>query len=242
MLAALACGSFSADESTTATDAGGETRLDAPSAPGDGGGSADGPDGGCTVLVEDAFDDATASAARWRFLGSAKVINGELELVPNQASLTGAIWMNVADPRPGTLRVRFTSKIAPAGGADGLTFAWTANQDVQLGGNGGSYGLCGGGAEGLAFALAGNVGTLKLIDVSNVCTEDGGGLPTNVFGTNGVEVSAFADRVEALVADKRYVFTSPRTVVVRSFGFTAATGGGHARHAIDSVRVERCPP
>lgn len=237
MLAALACRSFSGDESALVNDAG-DAGDASPSHVGDA--SADAPDSGCAVLVEDTFEDAAASRLRWRFLGSAKVVNGEVELVPDQQSLNGAIWMNVADPRPGTLHVRFTSKISPVG-ADGLTFAWAANGDVQLGGTGGSYGVCGGGAEGLAFALAGNVSTLKLINVSTVCTEDGGGIPANVFLTNAVELWAFADHVEALVTDKRFVFPSPRTVLVRSIGFTAATGGGHARHAIDDVRVERCP-
>jgi hypothetical protein len=150
--------------------------------------------------------------------------------------------MNLDNTAAGTLHVRFTSKISPPGGADGLAFVWSANQDVQLGGTGGSYGLCGGGADGLAFALAGNVGALKLIDVSNDCIEDGGGIPNNVFGTNDVQLTATTDRVEAVVADRTVVFTAPRSVRVRSVGFTAATGGGHARHAVDNVRVELCPP
>jgi hypothetical protein len=31
-------------------------------------------------------------------------------------------------------------------------------------------------------------------------------------------------------------------VRIRSIGFTAATGGGHSRHAVDNVRVELCSP
>lgn len=239
--AAVACGSFGSDE-TLASDGGAEGGADgSASGDGDGGtGEAATLDGGCTLLVEDSFDDAAASAARWRLLGSARVMNGEIELVPDQGGRTGAIWMNVSNAPAGRLHVRFTSKIAPANGSDGLAFAWSANQDVGLGGTGGNYGLCNGGADGLAFVLASFGGTVRLLDVSNDCVGDSGPA-TNVFGTNVVELSATADKVETTIADKPFVFVAPRSVRVRSIGFTAATGGGHARHAVDEVRVEICP-
>jgi hypothetical protein len=233
-----ACGSFAADDSPpdassdAQVESGGEL-LDAPAPDGAATGN------GCTVLVEDSFDDPKASAARWRFLGAARITNGEVELVPDSGDKAGAIWINVKDAPPGNLRARFTSKIAPADGSDGLTFAWSANQDVTLGGTAGSYGLCGGGADGLALVLASYGKSVKLLDVTNKCESDGG-IPANVFGTTAVVVAASADRVEATISDRPYLFEAPRPVRVRSVGFTAATGGGHARHAIDDVRIEIC--
>jgi hypothetical protein len=36
------------------------------------------------------------------------------------------------------------------------------------------------------------------------------------------------------------MFTTPKTMVIRSIGFTASTGGLQSRHAVDDVRVEIC--
>jgi hypothetical protein len=245
MIGAIACRSFGSDDASSRGD-GGDAGAQAEGREADANDTPEG-DAGCTVLVADSFDDPAASAARWRFLGAARVIDGELELVPDVAGQTGAIWMNLGDAGAGAgagtgrLVARFTSKIAPANGSDGLTFAWSANQDVNLGGTGGNYGLCNGGAEGLAVVLASFSRAINVLDVSDDCTKDAG-VATNVFGTNGIELSARADRVDVSIADKPFVFPVTRSVRVRSIGFTAATGGGHARHAIDDVHVEVCPP
>ena len=199
---------------------------------------------GCVLLVHDDFSDEAASRARWRLLGTARIADAEAELTPNEAGATGAMWLNLDEARPGVLRATFTAKILVdegANGADGLAFAWAANRDVPLGGGGGYYGVCGNAADGLATVMSSLSKEVRLYDVNAGCTQQAGEA-ASVYGTNELHVTVTSDRVHVTVSDRPYEFPSPRAVNVRSIGFSAGTGLWHARHAIDDVRVEACPP
>jgi hypothetical protein len=230
---ASACGSFGGND-TEATADGGDGGQSTPET----GATTDaGDDGRCTVLVDDSFDDGGLAA--WKALGKARFVSGEVELVPDETGATGAIWMNVQNARDGVLHAKFVSKISP-NGDDGLTFAWTANQDITLGGTGANYGVCGAGgnANGLAVAVSGNGQRLRVLDLMNNCA--GVDVAMNPYGTNDVEITVRGVQVEIIFAGTKHVLAAPRAVLAKAIGFTAATGGGHARHAVDSVHVEVC--
>lgn len=239
----VACSSFMGEDapspsSPSSPAEAGTSAGDAATPPGDAGAD------GCVLLVHDDFSDEDASRARWRLLGTARIADGEAELTPDDGGANGAMWLNLDEARSGVLRATFTAKIAiaeGANGADGLAFAWAANRDVPLGGGGGFYGVCGNVADGLAVVMSSLSKEVRLYDVNGGCAEQGGEA-ASVYGTNDLQVTVASDRVHVTVSDRPYEFASPRAVNVRSLGFSAATGLWHARHAIDDVRVEVCPP
>lgn len=214
-------------------------------ATGNGDGATDGDldatdDGRCRLLVADSFDD-DASTGRWRFLGKARLANGEVELVPNESNVAGAIWRDIPDAGTGVLHATFKSIIAPGGSpADGLAFAWSSTATPNLGVIGGNIGLCGSTASGLAVSLSSLANEVRLLNVGDGGCNTVQAFPTNVLDTKAVDVSARPANVAIKFGTSAYQTSSPRNVTVRAVGFTAATGGAWTRHAIDDVRVEIC--
>lgn len=243
MTLGYACASFDAAESTPGNGA--DSGIDAGTDDGDvqpvpdAKAPFDAGDAGCRLLVSDSFDD-DASATRWTFLGKARVVDGEAEIVPDEAGSNGAMWMNVEDAGSGVLHATFRSKIAPANGADGLTFAWSGSEDPTLGGTGGSFGLCGSGAAAVAIALVTFDDVIKFVDVADQCHKTTG-VPASFIGTHLVDIAARPKTVDVNISGMHFDIVARRSIaVVRAIGFTAATGAFHARHAVDDVRVELC--
>lgn len=244
LLVFAACGAFGEGiDPASANDAGSDATQDGPA---DGGvldGGDDGPkrDGSssCQVVADETFDDMTSNS-RWTFLGSAKVSNGELELVPNATNQTGAIWMDVTVPAGSVIRATYRTKIAPAEGADGLAFVWSTTKNPALGGTAGDYGACGGGADGVAVVVESFAEEVRLINVASSC-EDKAGPKLDVFSPHALSVVVAPSKVDVAVDGIGYVSAAPpRAVAVQAIGFTAATGGLSSRHAIDDVHIELC--
>lgn len=247
LIAAAACASFAeGTDGARANDAGTDASQDGGAQRADGGaldsgeGDAKSDAGsGCQVIADESFNDTTSSS-RWTFLGSAKVANGELELVPNAASQTGAVWMNVPAAAGTVIRATYRTNIAPTGGADGLAFVWSSTPNPGLGKTGGDYAACGGGADGVAVVMESFAEELRLIDVASSC-EDKPGIKLNVFGDHALSIIAAPSNVDVFLDGTHQVSAAPpRAITVRAIGFTAATGDITARHAIDDVHVELC--
>lgn len=68
-------------------------------------------------------DDFSKDSYEWEYVGSAKLGNGVLEVVPNEANKVGAVWYVDEVPPP----FEITFKIKIQGTAEGLTFKFNTN-------------------------------------------------------------------------------------------------------------------
>ncbi len=235
---AMACASFTSNDAATADggEGGGQ----------DGSGSDAADASACTPILVDDFSSADASADAWAFLGDAHVDESvkEAQLVSDDTGQVGGMWHMLSAPMTdGTLHVHFFADIGPGPtGADGLTFSWLSNGTAQLGRGGDQLALCSMNNQGAAFVIDSYTNQLRLLVVADTCTVvDGGISDAGVFGTSEVDLYVAGTSVTGTFAKVPFAFTLPNAVGFVTIGFTAATGGTKARHALREVKIDRCP-
>ncbi len=206
-------------------------------------------EGGCTTLV---VDDFTSPDPRWVLEKDAVFDGGAATLVLPQQQHHGAIFMPV--PVTGTgFTASFTMLMVSGGDAgdpaDGITLAWSSDvAQPPIGGTGSQLGYC---PDGNSMNI-GPAGAALALHVSSPIgisprESDGGSCIVRApvafafSASQAVSVSVAGTNISGTVGATPFTFQLAAPIPIRWIGFTAATGGGVARFAVDNVTITMCP-